>query len=200
MASQLLLLPNILKKLISLIKKTFGYQERDVNKRDIFKKKIATISAKNLVYIDESGIRKNEAIIKGWSKKGQRLHDLRCGSRNLAINIIGALKQGRVYAPFAFEGSCNTDVFNTYLQKILAPKLQKEDVIILDNASFHRASDLAKICNLIGCEYLFLPPYSPDLNKIEHYWHSIKSKLRKLLRDNSKSLMEMITDVFMDSN
>ncbi len=32
-----------------------------------------------------------------------------------------------------------------------------------------------------GCELLYLPPYSPDLNKIEKCWSWLKSQIRKQL-------------------
>jgi transposase len=38
--------------------------------------------------------------------------------------------------------------------------------------------ELAEAC---GCHILFLPPYSPDLNPIEHFWAWLKKKLRKIL-------------------
>lgn len=40
-----------------------------------------------------------------------------------------------------------------------------------------------------GIKLIYLPPYSPDLNPIEHYWHKIKNSIRKLMR-NSKLLLE----------
>jgi transposase len=43
-------------------------------------------------------------------------------------------------------------------------------VFVLDNAPFHRKKFLeAKAC-AAGCSILWLPPYAPDLNKIENSW------------------------------
>lgn len=190
----------LLKKRDLHLKKTFGYKQRNEEKRHEFVEKIALIDASKIIYLDESGIRKNEAIEYGWAKKGRRLHDLRDGSTNKCLNIIGSLKQGKIIAPFAFEGSCNTDVFNTYLQKILKPILKENDVIILDNASFHRSSNIYEIAREAGCRVEFLPPYSPDLNKIEGYWYSVKTKFRKSIKNSSKSPMDAITDIFMSVN
>jgi transposase len=103
-------------------------------------------------------------------------------------------------SPFAFEGTCDAEVFNTYLFRILKPVLREDSVIILDNASFHRASKIEQLCKEVGCKVLFLPPYSPDLNKIEGYWVQVKTRLRKLLRDTEGDLMNLITDIFMAMN
>ena len=73
-------------------------------------------------------------------------------------------------------------------------------MIVLDNATFHRSSKIKKLCEEIGCTYLFLPPYSPDFNDIEGSWHSVKSRLRKLIRDKKGDLMGLITEVFMGLN
>ncbi|MBD2547822.1 transposase [Planktothricoides sp. FACHB-1370] len=32
-----------------------------------------------------------------------------------------------------------------------------------------------------GCELLFLPKYSPELNPIEHWWQKIKNAIKKEL-------------------
>jgi len=31
----------------------------------------------------------------------------------------------------------------------------------------------------VGAEILYLPPYSPDFNDIEHHWFAIKNRARK---------------------
>ena len=182
------------------IKKTFGYKERNEERRAEFLEKLKEFKKENIVYIDECGIRKNEAIEYGWSKKGERLYDLRNGVKHKALNVIGALQNKKLMAPFAFEGTCDTSVFNIYLFSVLKPSLNKKSVIILDNASFHRSSNIKKLCEEVGCTYLFLPPYSPDFNDIEGCWHSVKSRLRKLIRDKKDDLMSLITEVFMGFN
>jgi transposase len=54
---------------------------------------------------------------------------------------------------------------------------KKEDVI--DNASYHISDETREIIEDAGCYLIYLPPYSPQLNKIENYW--AKKYLRKLL-------------------
>ncbi len=38
---------------------------------------------------------------------------------------------------------------------------------------------LIRFAKGVGTEILYLPPYSPDFNKIEHYWFAIKNRTRK---------------------
>nr|WP_143143332.1 transposase [Suttonella ornithocola] len=44
----------------------------------------------------------------------------------------------------------------------------------MDNAAFHKRSDVQAIIEEHGHEILWLPPYSPDLNPIEKMWAWIK--------------------------
>ena len=81
-----------------------------------------------------------------------------------------------------FQVTCNTELFNAWLQKALLPSLPKGKVLILDNASFHRSEKTKQLVEEFGCKLLFLPPYSPDLNPIEKYWANLKVKIRELLR------------------
>lgn len=41
-----------------------------------------------------------------------------------------------------------------------------------------------------GCQLFYLPPYSPDLNPIEHHWHNIKTAIRKIMRDVEITLQD----------
>lgn len=68
-----------------------------------------------------------------------------------------------------FVGSCNRDLFETWLRECLLPRLQPGDVIVIDNASFHRSQYIEDVVAQAGCELWYLPPYSPDLNAIEHW-------------------------------
>ncbi|WP_410541844.1 transposase [Wolbachia endosymbiont (group E) of Neria commutata] len=68
----------------------------------------------------------------------------------------------------------------------------------MDNAAFHKTAKTRELIESIGCYLLYLPTYSPDLNPIEHCWHTIKSWLRTRMhqQDNlhllvGKAIMEV---------
>ena len=95
------------------------------------------------------------------------------------MSLISALCQGKLIAPFTFEGACNRSVFEQWLSEKLVPELKPGQAVILDNATFHKSEKIRELIESAGCELEYLPPYSPDLNEIEHYWFPIKNRVRK---------------------
>ncbi len=54
--------------------------------------------------------------------------------------------------------------FAAYIEKLLVPELLPGTVVILDNLAMHKNAEAEKAMRKTGCWFLFLPPYSPDLN------------------------------------
>ena len=103
----------------------------------------------------------------GYGPKGER------------VSWIAALQEGKVFAPMTFEGACNRDLFEIWLSECLLPQLPLGSVIVLDNASFHKGQSIEEIVSEAGCELWYLPPYSPDLNKIERWWFVLKNWMKQ---------------------
>ncbi|MFO7033281.1 IS630 family transposase, partial [Limnospira fusiformis CCALA 023] len=77
-----------------------------------------------------------------------------------------------------FEGCCNRTVFELWLEFILIPTLKPGQTLVLDNATFHKGGRQAELVEAAQCRLLYLPPYSPDLNKIEKCWSWLKARIR----------------------
>lgn len=157
---------------------------------------IKSIDPANLVYLDESGIDDNEVYPYGWQQKGYRVHAMKYGERTKRISVIGALIQKILCAPFVFEGSCTRPVFEVYLEKVLVPVLKPGNVVVMDNASFHKGGRIDKIIQSAGCSILYLPAYSPDFNPIEHLWFSVKHRIRCYLQNIKRDLYDAAIAVF----
>jgi len=132
----------------------------------------------------------NDFYPYAYSKVGKRYYEAHPGHYKKRISMIGALCANRFQAPFMFEGHCNTSVFETYLEEILIPTLQPGKTVIIDNASFHKSLKIKTLIEQAGCKLIYLPPYSPDLNPIEHYWYKIKTFIRKMMRNTKITLGE----------
>ena len=94
------------------------------------------------------------------------------------ISVIAAYNQGQLLAPLRFEGHTNTALVETWAQHCLIPCLSAGQIVILDNAAFHKSLHLRTLIEKAGCQLWFQPAYSPDLNKIEHQWATLKKGIR----------------------
>ena len=50
---------------------------------------------------------------------------------------------------------------------------------VMDNMKSHHAKAVKNLLDSSGIRYIYLPPYSPDLNSIEKLWSKVKAFLRK---------------------
>jgi len=148
-------------------------------KRQAFLEEIKNIDPADIVYSDETGIDDNEVSTNGWAPRGERCHDKKRGIRKTRYNITAALNLNLLFAPFLFEGYSNALVYEAYIEQVLIPSLRPGMVIIIDNARFHKSKKVFELIESVGCKLLFLPPYSPDFNPIEHHWFAIKNKIRE---------------------
>ncbi|MEP0912848.1 IS630 family transposase, partial [Leptolyngbya sp. GB1-A1] len=108
-----------------------------------------------------------------------RFPALKSGKRTERVSWIAALKLDKLFAPMTYAGSCNRGLFEQWLEQGLIPQLQPGDVIVIDNASFHHSQVITEMVAEAGCELWYLPPYSPDLNKIERWWFVLKNWMRQ---------------------
>ena len=92
-------------------------------------------------------------------------------------------------APFRFEGYTNTEVFNTWIEKVLINTLKPGQVVVMDNASFHKSGETRDLIGSKGCSLIYLPPYSPDLKSNRKV---VGGSMKKMYR-NHKISMETFT-------
>lgn len=130
----------------------------------------------NLVYLDESGFKEDVYRPYGWSKRGQKTYGDRNGKRGTRTSLIAGKRGEELLAPVLFQGSTNALWFNQWLEEHLIPELKPNSTLILDNAAFHRKNDVFDIAQKAGHKVLFLPPYSPDFNRIEQDFAILKKR------------------------
>lgn len=108
--------------------------------------------------------------------------------------MIAGYRNGQLIAPFTVEGACNRAVFELWLENCLIPVLQPGEWVILDNASFYHGGRITELIEAKGAQVVYLPAYSPDLNRIEKCWAWLKSRIRKQRRDATslREAMEMV--------
>ena len=140
------------------------------------------------VYVDESGCDDRLQREHGWSVRGEVCVDKRVGRARERRSVVAAWQPlsgeavssagAGLRAALSFESTCHSRLFELWLRVMLCPLLRAGQVVILDNARFHRPKAVQRILAKVGCRALFLPAYSPDLNPIEHQWHALKNRVR----------------------
>jgi transposase len=90
----------------------------------------------------------------------------------------------------AVEGPTTREIFEAYLTPLLAPSLSMGQVVVMDNLSAHKGSRVREHIEERGCELLYLPPYSPDLNPIEEAFAKLKALLRRARTRSREALIE----------
>jgi transposase len=166
----------------SPVKKTTLYAERNEEKRKAFAAEIDTIDPEDLVYMDESGIDASLQREYARAPRGKQVISDVKGKKTERTSLIAAwlLEAKEIIAPYAFNGYTDAVRFNGWIKKCLLPVLKKGQVVVMDNAAFHKSKKTRQLIESVGCTLLYLPPYSPDLNPIEKQWAVLKRKYRKL--------------------
>ena len=134
-----------------------------------------------MVYVDETGIDTCLYREYGWSERGTPLMGAISGHKFQRTGIVAAQMGKSIFAPFTYDGTMDSLLFEAWFETYLLPALPQRAVIVMDNASFHRKSKLFDLAESAGHPLIFLPPYSPELNSIENFWSWLKRHLRKIL-------------------
>ena len=105
---------------------------------------------------------------------------------------MAALSLHTLDAPRVLPGSMTGDAFEVYVHHILAPTLKRHDIVVMDRLPAHRVAGIEPLIRARGARLQLLPPYSPDLNPIEHCWAKIKTILRSLKPRTEAELVKAI--------
>ena len=68
--------------------------------------------------------------------------------------------------------------------------LRSGQVVVMDNLAAHKGQRIKELIEERGCELMYLPPYSPDLNPIEESFSKVKRLLRETEARIRKGLIE----------
>ena len=130
---------------------------------------------RHVFYGDESGFCLQPAVPYLWQRKGQTV-GLPAQAHSRRLNVLGFLSQGGRLHSFPTQETLTAHHLIESIEAVL-PTLTRPTVIVLDNASVHRAKAVKEKqpeWERRGLRLLFLPPYCPHLNKIETLWRRIK--------------------------
>jgi transposase len=167
--------------------------ERDEWRRAAWRVTVAqTLDARSMVFVDEMGTNTSLSPLYGWSKKGQRAYCSVPRNRGKNTTLLASMSVEGMGPSLAVEGATTARVFETYVERVLAPTLRRGQVVVMDNLSAHKGERARELIERRGCELLYLPSYSPDLNPIEEAFAKMKGLLRKVEARSREALLEAL--------
>jgi transposase len=125
--------------------------------------------------------------------KGERAYGSVPRNRGKNTTLVASLSLvGGIGAAMAFEGATTKVVFETYVERVLAPMLEPRQIVVMDNLGAHKGQRIKELIEARGASLLFLPAYSPDFSPIEEAFSKIKALLKKAAARTREALVEAI--------
>jgi transposase len=153
----------------------------------------AKVDPGRLVFVDEMGVHTSLAPLYGYSRKGERVRLDVPRNRGKNTTLLASMTLlGGMGETMAVEGSTDKEVFEAYVERALAPTLEAGQVVIMDNLPAHKPARVRELIEERGCELIYLPAYSPDLNPIEEAFSKIKAMLRRVGARTKDALVDAL--------
>jgi transposase len=131
----------------------------------------------------------------GRARRGQRLVAAVPHGHWKTTTFIAALRHDGLSAPCVFDGAITGARFLAYVEQVLVPTLRAGDLVVMDNLTAHKVKGVRAAIAAAGAQVLYLPPYSPDLNPIEHAFAKLKALLRTAAARTVEALWHTIGDL-----
>jgi transposase len=168
-----------------------GASERDEFLRAAWRAEVSgDLEASRFVFVDEMGTNTSLSPLYGWSRVGERLRLRVPKNWGKNVTLLSSMSVRGMGPSVAVEGATTRAVFEAYVEQALAPSLWPGQVVVMDNLSAHKGGRVRELLEERGCELLYLPPYSPDLNPIEEAFSKVKGLIRRAEARTREALVE----------
>jgi transposase len=148
-------------------------------RRHDWEQSLPGLDVEDLIFLDESAVNTAMVRARGRCARGERLvTSAPAGLWQTSTLVAAVALDDGVVAPMVIDGPLNGESFAQYVESTLAPALRPGRIVVMDNLPVHKGKRVADAIAACGCTLVFLPPYSPDLNPIEHVWSKVKALLR----------------------
>jgi len=109
--------------------------------------------------------------------------------------LVQAVALDGTRAAMVLDGPINGVSFAGFCEWLLAPSLHPGDLVVLDNLSSHKSVAATCAIEAVGARFVFLPPYSPDLNPIENIFSKVKQLLRGIRPRSFEEIIQAVRQV-----
>jgi transposase len=158
---------------------------------------VTGIDLKDLVFLDEMGVLLGLMRTHARTAPGERAYDFKPFYRGSKVSVIGAISVSKVLAVMTIDDSMDAAAFKVYVSECLVPQLWKGAVVVMDNLAAHKVEAIAPLIEAVGARVLYMSPYSPEFNPIEHWWSQLKAFLRQFSPRTSQRV-DMLIKIAMN--
>jgi transposase len=157
-----------------------------------------------LAYLDECGFSPSQPVNYSWTLRGTRKYLPYENPRSRRVNVLGILIPDGP-EPMLIWDKAPRSLTSQDLLLVLqdVPKRNGRLVVVMDNGSIHISHVIKEALPGLkaeGIEFYYLPPYSPELNRIESHFGGIKHHdLPERSYVTVPELMDAIDDAFTNA-
>jgi transposase len=142
---------------------------------------------RSVFFFDEGRFGLQSTVTRIWAKRGEPVSvKVQQGYKSFYTYSCVSPHFGEAFSLFLPE--VNTDMMNIFLDEFSKEYPDKDILIILDQAGWHKAKDLKAPPNIT---FMFLPPYSPELNPVEKLWQWLR---KEVTHNNLFKTLEALMD------
>ena len=171
-----------------------GATERDEDVRAEWRERVRQFDPERLIFLDECGSNISLAPVFARAPKGQRAYGKAPRNRGANTTLIASISTKGMGPAMTLTGAADTKAFEVYIEKVLAPSLERGKIVVMDNLSIHKSERARQMIEDRGCKLLFLPAYSPDFTPIEEAFSKLKGYLRRAEARTREALQIVIAE------
>jgi transposase len=161
-----------------------------------FRRRAKRLEPRRLLFLDEGGVNLAMTRLRGRAPRGERAVGSAPQNYGPGVTLVAALGSRGVRAAMSVDGPTDTSVLVCFIREVLAPRLRRGDLLVMDNLAVHKTLSVREAVRQAGARPLYLPPYSPDFSPIEQCWSKLKAGLRKAKARTREALSGALTEGF----
>lgn len=142
---------------------------------------------------DEARFGRINVPCRCWAPKGVRPHVPKQIVRQYIYAYSAVIPAtGEIFSLLASH--CDCQVMSIFINELSEEYQAYRNIIVMDKAAWHTTNELHAFDNV---RYIFLPPYSPELNPAEHLWKDVRDmKFRNTIYGSLDGIEDALCDYF----
>src|SRR3990172_6484959 len=125
-----------------------------------------SLDAPRLVFIDETAVTTKMVRHYGRSPRGERLVAKVPHGHWKTMTLVAALRIDSLTAPYVIDGAMDGPTFLAYVEQVLVPTLDNDDIVFMDNLRTHKVDGVREAIEAAGATLRYLPAYSPRSSRL----------------------------------